>query len=161
MAETPRTILLQTNSRDMDARPIREKHVKTANTVTPGMLIAIDGGELVPHATAAGHAQKLFALEPAYTGGYGNSAKAIDTTWTPDNGPVRFIYAQTGDKVYAWLADEGNVVEGAPLVSDGAGALVGATIDATTIAGAVVAYAAESVNNVGGSGPVRIKVIVA
>ena len=154
--KNPTTILLTVNDRGSE-RPIFEDNAGAA--LMPGHLVAFDAsGDLIPHGTADGNAQKLFAIENPYqTPGASDS---IETAYT-SGALVRYFRAQSGDTVYALLKDEGNVSRGDPLVSEGDGTLDTATIDATVAAGAVVAYADEDVDNTGGSGPVRIRAVVA
>ena len=156
MAKTPTTILLEVNDRGAE-RPIQE--ADAGGTIKPGHLVEFDGsGDLIVHATSGGNAQKLFAIEDPYRTPTSNSA--IDNTYVATN-LARYIRAQSGDVVYGLLVDEGNVAKGDPLVSQGDGSVDTATIDATTLAGAVVGYAAEAVNYTGGSGEVRLRIVVA
>lgn len=113
---TPNTILLAING---EKRPIYEAEADEA--LTPGELVRFDADdELEPHGTAGGYAAKMFVVENPY--GDPSSTKAIDTDYALGS-YARYIWAQTGDQVYAWLADGQDVAKGAPLMSGGAGAL--------------------------------------
>lgn len=130
--------------------------------ITPGELVEIAAdGDLQPHSTAEGNAQKLIALEdpdreaPAGT-------KTIDHDYSADD-EVRYIRARTGGKFLMFLANGENVSEGDPLFSDGAGALQAAAGTASTSDAqrdSLVGYAAEDLNNSSGS-PSRIAVWIA
>lgn len=164
---TPNTILLAVNG---EKRPIYEAEADEA--LTPGELVRFDtDDELEPHGTAGGYAAKMFVVENPYVDP--SSTKAIDTDYALGS-YARYIWAQTGDLVYAWLADGENVAKGAPLMSDGAGALKAfaavsqavdeggsATYTITVPDAVIVAYADEDKNNSAGGARARIKVRVA
>lgn len=148
---TPNTVLLNANGAE---RPIYE--IAANGTLTPGQLVRFNSnGKLEVHGTANGVAQKIFVVENPY----GNTTKAIDQTYAA-NDFARVIWGQSGDVVYAWLKAGVNAAIGDALTSDGAGALQKPTVDAALLEGAIVAYAAEALNNSGGT-PLRIKVRVA
>jgi len=158
MSGTPNTILLEVNGMH---RPYETSDkTQAAVAITPGELLAFNAADkLIPHGTAAGGGvQKLFAGENAYE--EPSSNVAIDTDYAI-NDSVNLIRAQPGDLVYAFLAAGENAAKGNALVSDGAGALDVGTLDATLVAGAIVAYADEDKDNSGGGTRVRIKARVA
>ena len=110
------------------------------------------------HSTAAGNAQKLFAVENlADAGGIDRAYVAGET--------ARAVYAKRGDKIYALVpAAAPAIVVGDALESNGDGTLRKAVADTatdTTQRDAIVAYAAEAVNNSGGGAEARIQVEVA
>ena len=121
--------------------------------ITPGDLIERvpsggDLGQLRVHATAAGTtAQPVFAVENELIG------STIDTAYA-DGDTVKFCYPHAGASVYAWLEAAGDVENGAPLESNGAGKLQALST------GAIVCYADEKVDNSGGGSPARIRVRV-
>ena len=158
MSGTPNTILLEVNGvhRPIDA----SSKTKAGAAITPGELLAFNASDLlIPHGTAAGGGvQKLFASENPFEEPSGTAA--IDTDYAI-NDSVQLIRAQPGDLVYAWLADGENAAKGNALVSDGAGALAVATLDATLVAGAIVGYADEDLNNSAGGARARLRVRVA
>lgn len=161
-SSTPHTILLTVNGPD---RPIFEH--KANEALTPGELLAFDADdELIPHGTAGGNAQAIFAVEDPYNGV--TSAAAIDTDYDA-NEQARVVYAQPGDVVYGFCPTGQTIAKGDPLESDGAGGLqkhVPDTIDAggsgtyTFYARAIVAFAAEDKTNSSGA-RVRIRARVA
>ena len=158
-SETPKTIILQLNER-FSERPLFEAQVKASNSITPGMLIAFDSGDVIP--AAAGPTYPLVAVENPYlTPTYGSS-KAIDTDYgNGDPEPCRYFIPQRGDMAYCLLDAGENVGQGDLLVVSGTtdGTLAGAgTIDATTVTGTLVAKAEEAVDNSGGGEAVRIRV---
>jgi len=141
----------------------RQKEDTAGATVTPGELLEFAAdGDLQPHSTAPatdadGSAQTMFADR-----GFGNSD--IDTDYSAGE-EVRYVIGRRGDEIYAFLADGEDVSKGDALESNGAGALQAHTGSAdsdststqTYYDGAIVAYAAEDLNNSSGS-PSRIKV---
>lgn len=151
-ASTPKTILLKTNG---GAERTIEEELVTDAALTPGEFVIPTATGVRPHNVAADvDAPKMVCVENPYIDPRVVSGAAIDHDY--EVGEVaRIIYPQAGDLVYAWLEDEGNVAKGAALESDGAGALQAYT------SGRILAFAAEAVNNTGGSGPVRIKVRIA
>lgn len=147
---TSNTILLTPNGAE---RPIFEFIADEA--LTPGELVRFDtDGELEPHGTANGVAQKIFVIENPYAPV--NTTKAIDQDYAAGD-YARAIFAQSGDVVNAWLKDGVNAAIGDALTSDGAGALQKPTVDAALLEGAIVAYAAEALNNAGAT-RLRLKV---
>lgn len=152
-SNTPNTILLKVNGGG--ERPVEEYVVHTA-AVTPGDFVTLGASGVTPNGSAAdADAQQLIAIENPYLDPRSNANAAIDTDYAVA-AYARCIWPQKGDLVYAWLEDEGNVVIGAALeIGSDAGALQAFST------GRIVAFAAEAVNNTGGSGPVRIKVRIA
>lgn len=150
-ASTPHTITLRGDPIASEAR------AKAAEAIKPGMLVEVHSdGTLKKHATADAPCAAAFAREMDIAGG------GIDDVYE-DGDTVLYSVFRPGDWVYAFLVDEGNVAVGALLGSDGAGALKASswgTGTAAAAAGVPVAKALEAVNNVGGTGPVRIKVEV-
>lgn len=160
MANNPHTVLL--HGRDDD-----RKDGEAGAAVTPGELIELDGtGGFQPHSSAPatdteGAAVPRFALE------YAKAGRGIDDDYASGD-HLEYRTCLTGDEVYAFLAAGEAVSEDDPLESAGNGALQlhdgSADSDTTTTQtyydGAIVAHAAEGVDNSGGADPVRIKVEV-
>ena len=157
-SETPKTIILQLNER-FSERPLDEAQVKASNSITPGMVIAFDGDDVVP--AAAGPTYPMVAVENPYLTPTYNSGKAIDTAYGGgDPEPCRYFIPQRGDVAYCLLDAGENVGRGDLLVVSATtdGTLAGAgTIDATTVAGTLIARAEEAVDNSGGAEAVRIR----
>lgn len=78
--------------------------------ITPGMLCERSATNTVaPHASKAGQASPLFAIENAIFEG-----RDIDTDYDETGESVLLAYCRPGDEVYAWLAaDTGNDTTGA------------------------------------------------
>ena len=157
-SETPKTIILQLNER-FSERPLDEARVKASNSITPGMLIAFDGSDVIP--PAAGPTFSMVAVENPYlTPTYGGT-RAADTDYgNGDPEPCRYFIPQRGDVAYCLLDAGENVGRGDLLVVSATtdGTLAGAgTIDATTVAGTLIARAEEAVDNSGGGEAVRIR----
>ena len=136
---------------------VREK--LAGDTILPGMLLEnASAGTVVSHVGAGLNAQKLFALENVANGGGIADAYASGQT-------VRALYAQRGDLINAALAASAiAIVIGDALESSGDGYLRKASADAATDTAqrdAIVAYAAEAVDNSSGGAGTRIQVEVA
>jgi hypothetical protein len=135
-------------------RPLKALDVYGVGGITPGMLIESVAGEYTPHATAAGNASPIFAVEAPFREG-----GDIDTIYNQDGETILAAYCRPGDEVYALLEDGANVAQEALLESNGAGSL-----QAYTVSGATplrpVCRALEAVNNSAGGAPARIKVEV-
>lgn len=151
-SSTPKTILLRVNGGDDAKRPVDSGIVKAASPITPGDLVIWDTGELKPNATAAdADAPNMVAVENPYLDPRTNTSPAIDTDYAAA-ATAYFIYPQPGDQLYMWLEAAANVAKGAPLESNGAGALQAYT------SGRILYFADEAKDNSGGGSPVRIKV---
>lgn len=136
-SSTPNTIVVDAQGRDV----VFAERIGNG-VVYPGELLVIASGKYDQHASAAGVAVPIFAVESPY--GDDNTAAAIDNTYA-DGDTVRAIHAQPGDIIFAYIkASESLTVGVTRLVSDGAGALQAATVDASTLETAVVAIAWET-----------------
>lgn len=137
---------------------IRSEAITAALTaIVPGMLVQLNAaGEMIPHATAAGTASALFALNNMPVGG------TIDDAYAPGTRGLMGAF-QPGQEVYAWLADGSSVNPSTPLESAGDGSLRLQAVAAATAQSSrhsVIAYPLETINNTSG-GLVRIKIRVA
>jgi hypothetical protein len=159
-SSAPNTIVLRSNNPDNMMQRVQEAPCQAAVTILPGHLLAWGTTNTVkPHATAnAALEGRKVALENPWSDH--GSGKNIDHAYAAGE-TVPFIFAQSGDVLYMWLEDEGNVTKGAPLAPNGSGELQAITVDATVVAESVFGYADEAVNNTGGTGAVRIRVRVA
>ena len=154
-SSAPNTILLEVNDRNGD-RPVHEYIADEA--LTPGELVRFDADdELEPHGTASGAAQKMFVVENPYADPGANAA--INTDYAL-GATARVIFAQAGDVIYAWGKASETFAKGNPVGSDGAGALLVLTVDASLVAGAIVGFADED-KAVGAGGRERLRVRVA
>jgi hypothetical protein len=147
-SSTPKTIALE-------GCAVRKELLANA-VIYPGELLEITSGKVDQHSGNAGVlAGKLFALESP-TAAAGTST-AIDTTY-PSGDSVYYAECQPGDVVYGWgKAGETFVTGVTQCVSDGAGAVKAATVDANTLENSVVGIAAES-KVVGGGARERLKI---
>ena len=122
--------------------------------ITPGHLVKNFASNIVVHAAAGGNTRKAFALENDLVG------DGIDTAYASDD-TVQIGIPGRGAEVYAWLKNAENVAAGDPLESAGDGSLQAHTaIGSGVQVDAIVAYAAEALNNASGA-KARIKVEVA
>jgi len=157
MPQAPQVIQLLT---DTAGSFIHSEAASAAGSaIVPGMLIEeLAAGTVQEHSTAAGNAQKLFALSDL------SNAGDIDTAYAA-GALVRYGAAHSGQEVYALLAaNAAAIVKGDPLESDGDGTLrvqTTAAATADTERDSVVGYALEAVDNSAGGTTVRIKVRVA
>lgn len=161
-SSTFHTILITSNERAA-RRPIFEAVADAA--LTPGELLEWSSDDqLKAHATAGGNALPMFCLEDPYNGV--TTAAAIDTDY--DSGELtRYMFGQTGDVVYAFLADGQTVIKGDALESDGAGALKkhtavtileGGSSTLTAYAHGVVAFADEDLAASGARARIKARV---
>jgi hypothetical protein len=154
---TAHTIVLRSNNPNNSMERVHE--APAGGVITPGMLLEWDGADVVAHSAAAGGAEgRKVALE--YPWSDHGAGASIDHDYA-EGETVGFIPGVAGDQFYMLLADGETAVKGSPLGSDGAGALAVITAAATVLADAIVAYAAEAVDNSVGGAPARIRVDMA
>lgn len=117
--------------------------------ITPGMLVEImSTGKVRAHATSAGNAVPMFALEDELQG------KDIDEAYAAAD-QVQCWIPGRGDMVYALLADGENVAIGDFLTSNGDGYLKKFIGGASTLEDyplEIVAQAREAIDRSGSSG---------
>lgn len=122
----------------------------TGSAIVPGDLVEITAaGEVQEHSTAAGAAQKAFALTNLPTAGTIDDAYAEGVT-------ARYGIGHSGQVVFARVANgTAAIAQGEAVESAGDGTVQG-------VSGAnIVGYANEAVDNAGGSEPVRISITLA
>ena len=134
------------------------KETKSSAIVTPGFLIEPLAGTVAAHATAAGNAQKLFALPNLAVAG------SIDTDYASGD-TVRFGAFHAGQEVNALVAAAAPaILEGDALESAGNGTLRKLVVAAATAQSArdsVVGYALAALDNSGGGTSARLAIRVA
>lgn len=114
-----------------------------ASAITPGMLVELTSdGEVRPHNTDGGVAEKMFATEDEFQG------KTIADDYAAED-KVFCWFPQRGDVAYAFLANGEDASVGDKLVSDGNGAL--RVVDSAGEEN-VIAVALEAVDMSGSSG---------
>ncbi len=121
--------------------------------LTPGhLLYLLSTGKVAVHATAAGNAEKMFAVEDDLQG------NDIDDAYSSGD-LVQYEIMPRGNEVYALLSNGQSVAIGDPLESAGDGTLrkhvpdIDSASDTETIyAEAIVGYAMEAVDMSGSSG---------
>lgn len=131
------------------------KEATAGGAILPGhILYRSSATAVVVHATADGPVRPLFAIENGQVG------DGIDTAYASAD-TVPMIYASRGTEIYALLAAAAPaIVVNDPLGSAGDGTLKKITVGAGTLAGAVVGFALEAVDNSGGGSVARIRVEV-
>ena len=127
-----------------------------AASITPGMLVSVDGDGVAP--ASAGAAIARFARENEVIG------KGIDSDYSTGD-RVLYYHARSGDHFYAWLAQGEDIATGALLSAGANGTLVAAdegdgAASPVEFPSLVLCMAMEDVDNAPGEGPVRIKVEV-
>ncbi len=139
-------------------------------SITPGMLLTFGSGgtagKLLKHATAAGNAIPMFALENQ-TPDRSVATVPIDTAYASGES-MKWMICRRGDEVYAWVpASATAIIKGNFLVSNGDGTLKlyvpqtsneGGSATYTIQTNPVVAMAAEAVDNSAVGTPSRIRV---
>lgn len=145
-----------------------------SEAITPGHLVEIvpsggDAGQLRKHATASGDAAPYFALESLVPSLSNSQTAPIDLAYATDSS-VRWAIGRNGNMFYAWVPASATAIkDGDELTSNGDGTLKkyvaqatneGGTATYTIAVRAVVARAAEDVDNSGGGSAARIRVRV-
>jgi uncharacterized protein with PhoU and TrkA domain len=130
--------------------------------ITPGNLVEVmSTGKIRKHATEAGNAVPMFAIEDALQG------KAITEAYA-QNDVVRVWVPLRGDEVYALLKQSENVVIGDLLVSKGDGTLkkhVPESSDITAVTNVtvkplqIVAVALEALNPTTADGRIKVRIV--
>lgn len=115
---------------------ITRREDKGGATITPGMVLAFSGGNLIPHGTSGAISRKI-ALEQNFVG------KGVTDTFASGE-RVPYADCSPGTVVWAHLASGQNVSRGAALMSNGAGFLTAATSNPGT--NSVIAEADEDAN---------------
>lgn len=139
-------------------QPILNERLAGEAGILAGHLVEEAAGAVQLHSTAAGSAQKLFAMPNVAVAG------DIDTAYA--NGETVIYGAfHSGQEVYALVAAGATAIpDGGKLESAGDGTLrvvSASAATADTSRDSTVAYAKEAVDNSGGGAAVRIKVRIA
>lgn len=129
-------------------------------TITPGDLIKRTATGVIRHATAAGNAMPMFAVNSA------DQNRGIDSDYASGE-DVPFVIAQRGAQIYGVVAASAAAIAvGDYLESNGAGGLRKHTAQAVAEGGSAsysiqangpIAIALEAVDNSGGGTKVRIR----
>ena len=156
----PHVIVLNGSPRYMPERLAGEANI------LPGHLLMLVSGELKKHDTAGGDAMGAWAVESSIPK-RDAPTEAIDTAYD-DGSSVAWVVSDATSAINALIADGADaVVEGDPLESAGDGtvqkhvpvAIAESGSSTVTIqTEAVVGYAAEDMDNSGGTAPVRLRV---
>lgn len=151
-SSTPHIVLLEING----AEPHRQERPADA-AITPGDLCEVNSdGELAPIASAGKHNARIFALESYYADD--PTQPALAQAYAAAD-YVPHIYAPRGALVYARLAASQVIGIGDPLISSTTGGcLAKATVDGSTISGAIIGYAEEAVTTTGAAGRVKVRI---
>jgi len=157
-ASTPKTIILQIND---EFRPIYDDlKAHSGSAVKPGHAIAKASATTVEeNDTAVPNRPKMVAVEAAWHDGatLSSNVLAIDEAYAVGD-TVRYIYPQPGDKLYMWLADSQTAVLDSPLGLNNAGMLTVLTVDASTKAGTIYAFADEAVTTSGAVSRIKVRI---
>jgi hypothetical protein len=153
-------------------QPIYPQEALAGEAITPGHLVTFGSGgtanKLIKHATAAGNAAAMFAVENT-TPDRSVTTAPIDTPYASGE-TVKWVMARPGSEIYAWVpASATAVIKGSFLTSNGDGTLrlsvpqasnEGGTATYTIQTRAIVAIAAEAVDNSAGGSAARLRVYV-
>jgi hypothetical protein len=152
-SSAPHIVLLSVNDGE---RNTFNDRVVAASTL-PGSLVEVAStGKLAKIAAAAKPNSKIFVLENPYAAD--DTLMVLDQPYATDDGCF-YIYAQTGDVVYAILTASQVVAIGDPIVSTVTGGAVGkGTLDATVVTGALIGYAEEAVTTTGATGRIKVRI---
>lgn len=133
---------------------VRREGLAGASGIKPGHLLYIDAGTVKVHAGAAGVLPgKLIALESPTAAA--STTPAIETAYASGD-TVYYAVGKPGDVYYMLLKTGETVVAGVTqLVSAGDGTLQAESVGATTLEGAVVGVADQSLT---ASGATRFRV---
>ena len=127
----------------------REALTAAGSAIVPGHLVELVAGELQEHSTAGGVAQMMFALPDLTTAGNIDKVYGVGVT-------ARYGHAARGQGINGLVAAAAPAIaQDEALESAGNGTL------RAFIAGEVVGYASEAVDNSGGGTAVRIPFVVA
>ena len=121
------------------------KEALAGATITPGQLLAWSTGALIPHGTANGVKGVPMVAVETLTPNADTTAQ-VSVTY-PSGDTVYYVTPRAGDVLYMFLKNGENVAVGATLASDGAGALQAITVSTLSLENAVVAVAAQALNN--------------
>lgn len=145
MPENPKRIHLLGSGRQEEAR--------AAGVIKPGQLLELNvDGDVIPHDTPLGDAERAFALEDALQG------RTIADDYASGE-LVSYVIANRGDVVYGWLTVGEVTTIGSFLCSDGSGNLM--VRDESDVAIDLIAVALEAIDNSeSGDNNARIRVRV-
>lgn len=108
------------NQTILQGYPLREETLTASAAIKPGHLVEINTGQLRPHATSAGFAVKMFAVERSEAG------RGLTSDYAA-NEIVHTARCEPGDHVYALAPSGQNLAIGAFLESNGDGSLKAGT----------------------------------
>lgn len=149
-AVTPHTVLLSGD-------PKTPQQLLSSEAITPGHLVEIAAGALRKHGTSNGNTAPMWAVENVTPDRTVPVAQALDKAYASGE-TVHWIITEPGDMVYAFVpASAVAIVAGDYLASNGDGCLHKAVTGATFLR-AIVAQAAEALDNSAVGTPSRIRV---
>jgi hypothetical protein len=154
----PSTIVLEGDP-SYEEYPLAPLDACGNGSITPGMLVETVNGEVRPHSTQGGNADRLFAVEGLNIDPDSKTMGDIDVDYDDDNGAVKVARCKGGELIYALLGAGQSVSIDGLLQSASDGYLM-AYATPTNLPLRPVARATETVNNAAGTSPARIKVRV-
>ncbi len=136
----------------------RQERLAGEASIKPGMLLEISSGNVVSHNTADGNAHPVLVALESPTADSASLA-SIDTVYA-NGDTVYYTVGAPGDVLYMTLAIGESTVAGVTaLVSDAAGNLKAAVVGETTIAGAVVGTALDTITGDGSTHRCRVMIV--
>jgi len=155
---TPDTIILKGDPLYKEF-PLGTIGASGVTAITPGMLVELSSGEVVPHSTQGGDASRIFAVEGLNISPDSLTMGDIDDDYDTADQPVKVAYCKPGDEVYALIVAGGSVAINGLLQSASDGYLMAYNSSSPTPL-RPVCRALEAKDNSGGSTPARVKVEV-
>jgi hypothetical protein len=161
MAKTnPSTIILKcAGTPRKEEFPLAPISASGVTAITPGMLVETVAGEVRPHSTQGGDAERMFAIEGLNEDANSKTLGDIDTDYDDDNAAVKVWFPRPGDIVYALLG-AGQSVAAEGLVQSASDGYLMAYAAAAQKPEKVVGRATEAVDNSAGTSAARVRVRV-
>ena len=130
---------------------------RAADTITPAMLVELDtNGEVVPHSTAGGYAERIFAEIDALQG------NTLSDDYSDDD-LVALNVEFPGSETQAWIAAGEDIDIGDMLISAGDGTLIENGSEGSGVTVRQIIAVAREVQDLTGSGAVdtltRVRVL--
>jgi len=156
----PSTIVLKVAGEPrFEEFPLAPITASGVTAITPGMLVETVAGEVRPHSTQGGNAERMFAVEGLNEDASSKTLGDIDTDYDDDNAAVKVWFPKPGDYVYALLgAGQQVAVEG--LVQSASDGYLMPYTAGTNIPERIVGRATEAVDNSAGTSAARVRVRV-
>jgi len=156
----PSTIVLKcAGTPHYEEFPLAPISASGVTAITPGMLVETVAGEVQPHSTQGGNAERMFAVEGLNEDSGSQTLGDIDIDYDDDNAAVKVWFPRPGDLVYALLGP-GQSVAAEGLVQSASDGYLMAYAAAAQLPEKMVGRATEAVDNSAGTSAARVRVRV-